>query len=53
MGSYQKGIAKEVHMDQRSVSQCLREVTMALNVLSKKWIKFPETGEERTKVKQG
>ncbi|XP_013134227.1 PREDICTED: putative nuclease HARBI1 [Papilio polytes] len=53
MGSYQKGIANEVHMDQRSVSQCIREVTKALNVLSNKWVQFPQTSTQRTKIKQG
>ncbi|XP_045537164.1 putative nuclease HARBI1 isoform X3 [Papilio machaon] len=53
MGSYQKGVANEVHMNQKSVSRCIREVTKALNEISNKWIQFPQTSTQRTKIKQG
>ncbi|XP_045541785.1 putative nuclease HARBI1 isoform X4 [Papilio machaon] len=53
MGSYQKGVANEVHMNQKSVSRCIREVTKALNEITNKWIQFSQTSTQRTKIKQG
>ncbi|XP_049885031.1 putative nuclease HARBI1 [Pectinophora gossypiella] len=56
-GSYQRCIGASAHvsMHQASVSNCIREVTLALNHdhFRQKYIRFPRTRGDRRVIKQG
>ena len=55
-GSYQRLIGNSYGtvMSQQSVSRAIRQVTQALNhpSICNKWIKFPQTFEERLVIKR-
>ncbi|GBP14413.1 Putative nuclease HARBI1 [Eumeta japonica] len=53
-GSYQQIIGASQHLAQQTISQCIQEVTNALNARSiiDRWIKFPTTQLERSIIKQ-
>ncbi|XP_045493453.1 putative nuclease HARBI1 [Colias croceus] len=53
-GSYQRIVGVTQHLPQRTTSRCIRQVVEALNSprIVKKWIVFPQTHQERTRIRQ-
>ncbi|KAL0810119.1 hypothetical protein ABMA28_010921 [Loxostege sticticalis] len=53
-GSYQRIVGVTQHLPQRTTSRCIRQVVGALNneVILKKWIVFPQTQPERSRIRQ-
>lgn len=53
-GSYQQLVGSDATLaiSQKSISRSIRSVSLTMNkVLLRKWIKFPSTAEEQTKIK--
>lgn len=53
-GSYQRSVGEEalIAMSQTCISNNIYEVSLALNKLLQKYIKFPKTNEEKNRIKQ-